>query len=402
MSRPIRILYDEWGFQETHGGVSRLFSEVMKNLPEGFEWILPQTSTVNEYLKEPPFNLPPAKLIFGDFIKEKCRGRYFPGAFHVYKLLANLFPKKFPAYEVNSLKSRRRAVAKGDYDIYHCGALDWKGLPEGRPMVATVCDLIPEIISKDQMMKNYRRRILTAASHIIAITEYTKHDVMEMYGIPSQKITVIYLGYNMGVSGLMEKSDVWKDPYVVFIGKRAGYKNFKWMVRALAPYLRGEAHGMENGRKLRLFCTGTPFTSDEQALFRELRVEGQITQKFVTDGEMRKALHGAICFIHPSLYEGFGIPILDAFAAECPVLLANASCFPEVGGDAALYFNPSDMEDFQNKLDRLLDPSNIGFRNQLVIKGKERVKSFSWKRCAEETASVYQMVYDRYLGGKLT
>ena len=394
--KPIRILYDEWGFQETHGGVSRLFSEVMKNLPEGFEWILPQTSTVNEYLRNPPFNLPSADLTFRDFVRDTLHGHFFPGANRLYRSLGHLLPRQFPAYEVVSRQERIAALKKGDYDIYHLTAAhwksyDWKVVAGRKPIVVTVCDLIPEVVGHDAEMMRYRRPLLQAASHIIAITEYTKNDLIRLYGLPPEKISVVYLGANMGVSRHVRSESVGMlaegEPFALFVGKRGGYKNFMWLVTALAPLLK---------TGLKLFCTGVPFNREEGALFEQLGVSGQVLQKFVSDNELQWLYAHACCFIHPSLYEGFGIPILDAFAAGCPAVVANASCFPEVAGDAARYFDPrGDGADLRKIISEYIGSGGEKMRNTSSVAGRSRVAMFSWQKCARMTADVYRMLVRR-------
>ena len=176
---------------------------------------------------------------------------------------------------------------------------------------------------------------------------------------------------------------------MLFVGKRGGYKNFNWMVSALAPMLK-------NG--LKLFCTGLSFTSSERELFNELGISENVVQSFVSDIEMSALFGNAAAFIFPSRYEGFGIPILDAFAAGCPALLSNASCFPEVGANAAMDFELDDPDDFRAKLRLLLDETSPK-RAELIRKGRERVKQFSWSKCAEETAAVYRRVISRVSKG---
>jgi glycosyltransferase involved in cell wall biosynthesis len=110
------------------------------------------------------------------------------------------------------------------------------------------------------------------------------------------------------------------------------------------------------------------------------------------EDELRWLFANAQLFIYPSIYEGFGIPILDAFSLGCPVLLANASCFPEVGGDAALYFDPQDEDALREQLMRVIgiDAETKRMRADLIARGKERAKMFSWQKCAAETAEIYR------------
>ena len=170
-------------------------------------------------------------------------------------------------------------------------------------------------------------------------------------------------------------------PYLLYVGGRGGYKNFSFFVEAIAPILKTSA--------LSLFCTGARFNSEELALFDRLGISDKVHQRFVADAEMTDLFANAIAFVYPSIYEGFGIPILDAFAAGCPALIAGASCFPEVAGDAALYFDPKNAVDLRDKLTQLLEGD---IRQLLVDKGMERVRQFSWQRCADQTAEIYRMV----------
>ena len=387
----IRVLYDEWGFQETHGGVSRLFSEVIKNLPKEFAWEITTKYTSNEYLKASPFNVPVAKMTFAEFRRIWLRGKYFSGANHLYRFLAHLFPSLIQSAEVINKCARIRALKAGNFDVYHADAPDLRWVPQNKPIVETVCDLIPEVIYHDPRRYHDREKNISRISHYITISRNTKRDLQRIYGIKDEKITVIPLGYNLrnglNVQGVhLGRLKVEKKKYVLFVGKRGGYKNFNWMVRVISPLLK-----LQN---LKLFCTGVAFSTAEKNLLSELGIEDRTIQAFVSDLEMQALFENAIAFIHPSLYEGFGIPILDAFAAGCPAVIANASCFPEVAQDAALYFDPQgDGEDLRQHIVSLMaGDCESPLRQALLRKGRDRVKDFSWKKCALETAAVYRKV----------
>ena len=392
---PIRILYDEGGFYESHGGVTRYFTELMKRLGDyGCAWKLAMVSTGNSYLQAPPFNLPPHLQTVNDFIQKFCGGHYFPGVGHLYRFLSRFFPHAFPSGEVANMRAVDGALTEGNFDVYHPTAPHlvrgaykrWLGT---KPMVVTVHDLIPEVISNDSSVRRNRKSVLNRADAIVAVSENTKKDILRLYNVPEEKIHVIYHGYlapelkeeRQEVEGL----DLSK-PYLVFIGKRDGYKNFTWFLRAVAPLLRKGLH---------LVCTGTPFPQDEKSLLVQEGVSDQVVQRFFTDGEMTTLLRQAVAFVYPSLYEGFGIPILDAFAARCPVILSKASCFPEVGGDAALYFEVGDEIGLRTQISRLLEDSAL--RESLIEKGFQRKSLFSWDKCAQQTVQVYQEVVGKYV-----
>jgi glycosyltransferase involved in cell wall biosynthesis len=141
---------------------------------------------------------------------------------------------------------------------------------------------------------------------------------------------------------------------------------------------------------LRLVCTGKPFDNAEMQFLKSLGILDRTSCLFASEAELKNLYATALLFVYPSLYEGFGIPILEAFAMNCPMAISNTSCFPEVAGDAALYFDPQSIDEMRSVMENaILSPS---LRNELVLKGQERLKLYSWRKCAEETAKVYQKV----------
>ena len=392
----MRILYDDQGFYGHHSGVARYFTEVMKRLPRGVTYELPLVSTSSIYLQQAPFNLPPHKYSLDDFIRRVFKGHLFPGISRLYRFCAQLMPQRFPSGELANIKSVRAAIKEGRFDVFHLTGAhlvrdDWKMIVGKKPIVVTVHDLIPDLLCRDKRVALCRQKVISAASQIIAVSEYTKRDLMRTYGVPDEKITVIHHGYISPLENGRQENKEYKLPYLLYVGKRDGYKNFNWFLKVVAPVLK--AHD-----GLRLFCTGLPFSKSEVSLIKELGVEGLVSQGFVEDSQMPQMFSDAVAFVYPSLYEGFGIPILDAFAAGCPVLLSNASCFPEVGGDAALYFDPHDENDLREKLAMILGTASATteFRRGLISKGKERLKDFSWEKCVDETVRVYRKALDTH------
>ena len=386
-----RILYGEGGLYEPHGGVSRYFAEVMKRLGDyGCEVQLPLTNSVNAYLAEPPFSLPRPLQTMQDFSRQFLGGHTFRGVSYVYRALARMFPKTFPSGELANVRAVDAAMRAGDFDVFHPTNPHrirgvYKKLPKECPMVVTVHDLIPELIYKDWRTRHNRKQVLRRANAIIAVSENTKRDLLRLYDVPEEKIRVIYHGFTPSVapseSAVCEETvaDFQRSPYILFVGKRNGYKNFEWFVRAVAPLLRDG---------LRLICTGSKFTDTERRLFASVHIEKVVEQRFLNDAELRAAYANAVAFVYPSLYEGFGIPILEAFDAGCPVILSRASCFPEVAGDAALYFEPCDDKTLRDNIMALANDKNL--RTQMIAKGLSRRATFSWSTCAEQTASVYK------------
>lgn len=381
-----RVLYDEGGFLMSHGGVSRYFAEMIRRLPDSVEWKLAMKSTCNVYLREEPFNLPPHQQTVHDFIRQTLHGRSFCGVSYVYKWLARLMPHRFPSGELANERAFARELRNGEFDVLHLTHPHpvkniWRQVVGRKQIVVTVHDLIPELIYRDRIIFNYRKQLLHDASHIIAVSENTKNDIVWLYGTPEDKISVIYHGC-LSTKALEVKPYTSDVPYLLYVGKRGGYKRFAFLMKAIAPILK-------TGR-LTLFCTGTEFNAEELTMIKELGVSGVVKQRFVSDNEMMSLFAGAIAFVYPSIYEGFGIPILDAFSVNCPVILSRSSCFPEIAGDAALYFDPDDEKTLRSHIEDL--QNNESLRKQMIVRGAKRLSGFSWEKCAKETGNVYRQL----------
>jgi len=388
MVRKIRVLYDDGGFVMPYGGVARYFTEMIKRLPSEVSWKFAMAGTSNLYLQQPPYFIPPHKQDIMGFINGTLRGRSFRGVSYLHRVLARLFPRRFPSGELANERMLQAEFRKGEFDIFHLTAPHpvhdyWHSIVGKRPMVVTVYDLIPEIISGSRRVTYYRRKLLDDATHIISISEKTKQDMMRLYNVPEEKVSVIHLGF-LRQENVVPLDPPIRSPYILFVGRREGYKNFSFFVKAIAPILKST--------DLTLFCTGGKFDVSELALFNELGIAEKIQQRFIKDEQMRALFHNALVFVFPSLYEGFGIPILDAFSAGCPVILSNCSCFPEVGGDAALYFNDGDAETLRNHILSMM--KNESLRKSLIEKGLARAGLFTWEKCAKRTAEVYQKLYN--------
>jgi glycosyltransferase involved in cell wall biosynthesis len=171
-----------------------------------------------------------------------------------------------------------------------------------------------------------------------------------------------------------------KEGYILFTGQRGTYKNFDIFVQAVAPLLLKY--------DLRLICTGGRLDKKEKQNAVNLGIENRVVCKFVAEDDLQELYSRALVFVFPSLYEGFGIPILEAFAAGCPAVLSNTSSLPEVGGDAAVYFDPRSMDEIRTSVEKVVSSPNL--RMELAEKGRERLEEFSWERCASETYKVYE------------
>ena len=145
---------------------------------------------------------------------------------------------------------------------------------------------------------------------------------------------------------------------------------------------------LRDDEELHVVCAGwLPFSSREKKVFEELKISHKVHHVKINDTILKNLYRNARAFVFPSLYEGFGLPVLEAFSCQCPVIMSNASSLPEIGGDAAAYFDPDDRESIRSAVERVL--SDEKYRQDLIQKGSERLKFFSWEKTAVLTKKVY-------------
>ena len=255
------------------------------------------------------------------------------------------------------------------------------------PRIVTVFDMINEkfpVYFKNNGIMREKKAAIDRADRLICISEQTKSDLIEYMGIDPGKISVVYLGHSgFPIPNPMETVSN-ERPYFLYVGNREGYKNFELFVRAFAS--------CSALNKLRIVCFGGGrFTLEELKLFASLNLDAERVHQINGDDSVLANLYAnAELFVYPSLYEGFGIPPLEAMSCNCPVACSNTSSIPEVVGNAAAYFDPTSLDSMKDSMCKILDDSE--FRSTLVARGVERVKLFSWEKCSRETLDVYRSV----------
>lgn len=263
------------------------------------------------------------------------------------------------------------------------------------PTVVTVYDMIHELFphlfdSTDRTSFN-KRRAVASADHVICISKRTALDLMQLFGTPEEKISVVHLGYREVFATeptLTEAADPAR-PFLLFVGHRGRYKNFGAAVRAYArsPHLLGTIDLVAFG--------GPPFDSDEIALLEGLDLRtGSVVHRDGSDEDLARLYRQATALVYPSKYEGFGLPPLEAMASGCPVACSNTSSLPEVVGPAALLFDPDDIASMTSAMEKIV--ADEATRERLVAAGRQQAAGFSWDRCAAETVAVYEAVLSRH------
>lgn len=382
----MRILYDHQAFEmQSHGGVSRCFAELYKNLPQDICASISLKESENVYIKE--MNLAGTHFKRDGFNNFICR-RPFPGKWHLYEIYQKILGKREDT-DVNLTHSINE-LQKGEFDIFHPTFYNDYFLPHlnGKPFVLTIHDMIPELYPQyyktDDIHIIMKRKLAPLAKAIIAVSENTKKDIIHFLNIPEEKVYVVYHGCSF--SSLQIHRSPYKFPYLLYVGDRFGYKNFIPFVKQVSPVLKQH-------KGLHVICTGKPFEKEEKKAFKELGVSNLFVNTWVkTDAELYSLYHHAECFIYPSDYEGFGIPILEAYQADCPVLLNRASCFPEIAKDAAIYFNiRSNANNLSQSLEDFLSMSKYE-KESLLTKQRARLAEFSWRGSAERLAKIYNSI----------
>jgi glycosyltransferase involved in cell wall biosynthesis len=366
----LRLLIDDEIFiYQRFGGVSRIFSELLKRLPHERDIDLNFASTYseNEYLNELK------RTQYPPFLKNFS----FPLKGKILRTLLKFINHKQVVKQLGS----------GKIDVFHPSFYEdyYVNVLQNSPtkLVFTVHDLIHEKFpsnGSDKRMAQKKAANIALAQRIIVVSEHTKKDLLAQYpSVNPAIISVIYLSHSLPV--LSEPIEGLPDKYILFVGERAGYKNFKQLLEAFAEVsiLHPDLH---------LFCAGSrPFSATEKAFLAQAQLEQKVKQQPLSEKQLKYAYENALLFVFPSLYEGFGIPILEAFASKTPVLISNRSSLPEVAQGAAQLFNPDEPGDLSKQLKSLLNDVNL--RQHLIELGSNRVKDFSWEKHYAKTLEVY-------------
>jgi glycosyltransferase involved in cell wall biosynthesis len=255
------------------------------------------------------------------------------------------------------------------------------------PLVITVHDMIHEIFSDSMDPQGYtilkKREAIEAADTLICVSKNTKNDLLKCYPHVADKVVVIY-----EASELCEQQSYGTEPvparrYFLYVGSRTKvYKNFDTLLIAFAK-------AFKINPDILLCVVGAPFNDFEQQMITELGLVDRIQHyHYASDTHLAKLYRCSVAFVYPSLYEGFGIPPLEAMACGTVVIASNSSSVPEVVGDAGILFEPKSVSHLTDILLNLLD-SPIE-RDRLIEKGKERSQKFSWDETAAQTLMVYR------------
>ena len=376
----MRVLYDSQTIiTQSMGGVSRYFINLMEDMESRgvrVECLLPEVDSLlkcgNIYAKNHP-----SFFIYPSFM------------YRLLMRIARRFPKCVREFILKKIWFVRQQVQRAD--VVHAGqfVMLQDGLLKHKNLVTTVHDMVHEnyFLKREKVHPAHaeysmvKREYVRRSKHIIAISHHTKKELMQIWNVPEEMITVVHHANPFENVQIPSKREG-IEPYVLYVGTRAHYKNFSLFVQAIEPILRER-------RELRVICTGNQLLSDEErGLLQRVGVEKRIDFVRASDSELVQLYVDAELFCFPSRMEGFGLPILEAFSCGCPVCCADASCFPEVAGEAACYFDPESAADMEASLRRVLDDRE--YREQLISAGFQRASLFTREKTAAATLAVYR------------
>ncbi len=239
-----------------------------------------------------------------------------------------------------------------------------------------------ELKIKKYIFAGLLKKVAQRSKHVITISNYSKKDILHFVHINTNKITVAYPAAEQ-FSEYPETIKQFKNrDYIMYVGRAESYKNNRTLIKAHQELLvqHPDLRLVIVGSKDKLRLSDMEWVRDKD--YTNVDFVG-----FMSDAQLAWLYQNCKAYIFPSLMEGFGLPPLEAMQYGAPVASSNTTCLPEVLGDAALYFDPTDTDDMVDKISRILDDKDL--RNELRKKGQEQVKKYSWDRMAKQTLEVY-------------
>jgi len=371
----MKVLFDtqiyDW---QINGGISRYFAELLQRLDTkpDIDVLFNCTHSYNTYIQD-------TKWLKGS----PClKGINFKGKLRIVKKVNQVINRPWSNHILKACEQ----------DLFHPTYYDPYFLKYigKKPFVLTVHDLTNEKFNDNsaltQKVLGWKKQLILKASHIISISENTKKDIIDYYHVSADKISMIPLagGFNFADYENVLPAHPQHGDYLMFVGSRGSYKNFNGFIVEIADLL--SKHSLQL-----VVAGGGRLNASEIALLKKFNIYDRVTAlAHVSDRHLAQLYGNALVFIFPSKYEGFGIPVLEAMQSRCPALLSNNSSLPEVGGDAAQYFDPFNEGDLNSALDKLILNESLRFRMKEL--GILQSKKFSWQNTADKHALVYQRI----------
>lgn len=394
----MKVLFDhQIFFQNKYGGIPKIFFEIFHRMEErklDYECSVDlskyEKGEIYSKSSKELINKPPWFSLYSVYILAKKILNFFN--LSLPEFLLNREPGLLRLSLKNQIGKINRNVIKdltnNKYTVFHATYYrDYflESISRSKTkFVLTVHDCVHELFpnfygSKNFILRN-RERLCLAADHIVCVSETTKSDLLRIYpSVQSEKVSVIYNAGDLSKEPIESKKYLEQD-FILFVGNRGEYKNFIFLLDAFAKIA---------DKNLLLVCAGgKDLNSQEKVHLGKLNILHRVVHiPFSEESTLANLYRQAKLFIYPSLYEGFGIPILEAMSVGCPVMCSDIKVFREITGGAAAFFNPLEIDSLVEQLELLLASDNE--RETLRKKGFERVKDFSWKNCSDAYIEIY-------------
>ena len=294
-----------------------------------------------------------------------------------------------------------RKIIKNKIDILHCPAFK-APLKISIPLVVTFYDasVLRDPSDYNTWWRLYGKymlaKIAKRADKIITISQFSKKDIANNLNIREDKIKVTYCGIDRNFKVIADADLKNKislkyslgEKFILYVGALQPRKNIKSLLKAYANLRKRKKIDHEL-----VFVGGTGWRNkDIFLLIKELNISKDVKfLGYIAEDELPIIYNLADFFVYPSFVEGFGMPVLEAFACGCPVIASKTSGLPEVAGDAAIMIDPYSVVDLQEAIIQLANDNSL--KDNLVSKGLDRAKMFSWERCAEQTLGIYKDIF---------
>lgn len=252
--------------------------------------------------------------------------------------------------------------------------------------ILTVYDMINELYpqsnNNSKEISNIKKESINRSDHIICISESCKNDLIKLFKIDPSKITVTHLASDIRVENVLLKNKKYKD-FILYVGSRRGYKNFSSLIEVFS-----KSHYLKNNFKIAVYG-GEKFGNKDIDILKKFNFPRDNiwivnSKKF----SLKDMYSNVSLFVYPSMYEGFGLPLVEAMSCGCPIVCSNVGSLEEVGGEGLKYFDINDNSHMSYVIENILKSKEA--QEQLIDYGYNRSKKFSWKKCASETLNTYK------------
>ena len=311
----------------------------------------------------------------------------------------------FPHYSLKEQLFFPATLYKSGVDLIHFPHFNIPLFYRG-PFVVTIHDLIKnysrgsQTTTRNPLLYQFKYRgycqvlkyAIKKSQLIFVPSQFVKNDILENYAVPANKIVVTYEGVDEKLKNARPKNNQVfakykiSKPYLLYVGSAYPHKNLPCLIEAIKIARQNHPH-----LTLVIVSARNVFLQRLHQKIKKAEAENFIKLTgFVSDEILNQLYQQATAFVFPSFSEGFGLPPLEAMQNNCPVISSNASCMPEIYGQAALYFDPHQPQEIVNQLDRLLD--NPALKKDIIKKGQIKTQQYSWQKMVEKTIQGYEKI----------